>query len=250
MMNGDTDVRGGVAICIIGAMVWLAGCGTESGTGLLQVFWKVGGTTCESVQVTDVVIHVLGEGEDILSGTRAFDCESGAEGVLLEDVPTGTYTVAVEGLDQDGNAYYWGELSGVVVTGDVQTDVLPPINLELKKALVVVTWEFKNGKLCSSNGVSMVEVNAFDTTSNRVFFETYDCDPFDDPVIEQNKGILIDDLRGNEEIQFDLFGMDASEVRMFRGHGEVTTIPGGLPGGEPQDMTIILSECVEPSDCQ
>lgn len=235
---------------LMGTLVAVIGCGSPAGTGSLRIRWVVGGTTCESANVKEVLIHLMDGEVDINEGTRLYDCGLGAAGVLLEEVPTGTYTVVLEGIDPDGNAFYGGTYPDEVKVGSgVETEVLTAISLALKKALILLTWEFNNGKLCSVNGVSWVEVNAFDTTSNRVYDSKFGCDPFDDPEIAENGGILIEGLKGNEELTFTLFGLDSNEERIFRGTGIVETIPGGLAGSEPQELLVPLFVCAAPEDC-
>ncbi|NOZ02252.1 MAG: hypothetical protein GXP54_10235 [Deltaproteobacteria bacterium] len=238
------------AMLTVGLLSLSAGCGPDAGSGSLRVRWVIGGTTCESADVKDIAIHLLDGDVDILEASRTYGCGSGVEGVLIEGVPAGSYEVVLDGLDSDGNAYYSGTLPDrVEVPGDQET-VLPVISLELKKALILLTWKFTNGDLCTKNGVARVEVNVFDTTSNNVYRETFDCDPFkSDPKIAKDGGILIEGLRGNDDLSFDLFGLDSSDARIFRGKAVLKTIPGGLPGGEPQELLISLSQCVDPSDC-
>lgn len=237
---------------LTGLILFAMGCGSDGGvqTGSIRVHWVVGGTTCETIGVKDVDIHVLEEGFDVLEGSRTYDCGLGGEGVLIVDLPEGIYTVAIDGLDSDGNAFYEGTFAGEVnVVAGLETVLKPAINLQLKNALILLNWEFKNGKLCTTNGVYHVEVNAFDTTLNPVYQQTFKCDPFDDPILKADKGILIKDLRGNDDLTFDLFGVDDAKTRLFRGTSVIHTIPGGLDGSTPQDLVVALEQCVNPADC-
>ena len=227
-------------------------CGSDGGvrTGSIRVHWVVGGTTCETIGVKDVDIHILDDGFDILEGARTYACNLGGDGVLIVDIPEGVYSVEIEGIDSDGNAYYEGSFAGEAsVSEGLETDLQPAINLQLKNALILLNWEFRNGKLCTTNGVSHVEVNAFDTTLNPVYMKTFECDPFDDPVLTADKGILIEDLRGNDDLTFDLFGVDETQARLFRGTSVIHTTPGGLDGTTPQDLLVALEQCVVPADC-
>ena len=207
------------------------------------------------VSVTTAMTNGLAEPYDVVTdeANNAYISDSvynciirvdGASGVVLPEVPAGTYTIWVEGLDASGKSFYDGRREGVKVKGGEQTVVDPPVSLAMKKAALRLKWRFANGGLCSGNAVAEMDVSVFDTTSNVVFNDTTLCDP---PVTSDNPegGVLVTDLRGNEELSVAVYGLDAENKRIYVGKASVTTSPG-----ETTEVMVSLSECAETGPCQ
>ena len=222
----------------------LVACGSGDDLGLLKVHWVVGGSTCSGALLTEARVHVLDDDVDIITPAPTANCVDGASGVVLPEVPAGTYTIWVEGLDASGKSFYDGRREGVKVKGGEQTVGDPPVSLAMKKAALRLKWRFANGGLCSGNAVAEMDVSVFDTTSNVVFNDTTLCDP---PVTSDNPegGVLVTDLRGNEELSVAVYGLDAENKRIYVGKASVTTSPG-----ETTEVMVSLSECAETGPCQ
>jgi len=232
------------AILIVAACLVALACGSSEDLGILRVHWAVGGSTCSSALLTSARIHVLDGDTDVVTPVPTANCVDGTSGLLLSEIPAGSYTVWVEGLDSSNNSFYEGKREDVKVSGGKETVVDPPITLSMKKAALRLKWNFTNGGLCSGNAVAHMDVSVFDTTSNVVFSDTTLCDP---PVTDDNPkgGVLISDLRGNEPLSVAIYGLDADDTRIFMGKAEITTTPGATT-----DVTISLSECSESVLCQ
>lgn len=224
----------------------LASCGSE-GTedpGSIRVTWRFGGKTCADLGVVTVRASVRdSKGKDALEPTPTFPCSDGTVGVVIEDVPPGTYTLILEGMTAEGHPYYQGTRTGVRVESGKETTVSPTINLELKKSEVLLNWEFPSGTgFCNGNGVVQVEVSAFDSTSSTVYADVHPCilpaETYPD------NGVLISGLRGNEELTFLLYGLNKSAQRTHHGEKKVTTVPG-----ERSAVNVVLESCPGPDQC-
>jgi hypothetical protein len=220
---------------VMAACLPACGGGGDS-SGSLTVRWVVGGTSCDAAGVSTVKIHLLENDLDVLPPPDpTATCVVGTDGLTLAKVPTGTFTLKIEGLDAQGNAFYEGTRDAVKVYSDKLTTVDPPVTMSMKKAAVNLTWRFANGKMCPANGVSKVELGVFDQGSSEVLNLQFPC----------GDGLaLIEGLRGNDKLNFNLFGVDAQGKRSFKGKAEVTPEPG-----KTADLEIVLAPCFGPTEC-
>ncbi len=224
----------------------LASCGSEGveDPGSIRVTWRFGGKSCADLGVTTVRASVRdSKGGEVLDPLPTFPCTDGTAGVALEGVPPGTYTLVLDGITADGHPYYQGTRTGVRVESGKETTVSPAVNLELKKSEVLLNWEFPLGTgQCNGNQVVQVEVSVFDSTSSTVYESPHPCvlpaETYPD------LGVLIGDLRGNEELTFLLYGLNGQSQRTHHGEKTVTTVPG-----ERVAVNVLLEACPGPDQC-
>jgi hypothetical protein len=216
----------------------LAGCGPEAGAGSVRVFWVVAGSSCGEAGVASVRIHVEdGEGNTVVARPVTQSCSNGTEGAVVRDVPEGSWTVRVEGLDVEANAFLEGSRSGVAVESGRETAVTPAIQLSLIPSRVRLKWKFANGHLCNSNGVSTVEVNVIKGIEGTIVSKTWPCDP--EPVDDEG-GVILAGLPSHADLTFNLFGLTTSGVRKFKGAIKINSVPG-----ETQSLELDLISCSE-----
>lgn len=236
-------------IVLMGWLViaWVA-CGSEGAEepGSIRVTWRFGGKTCADLGVATVKASLHdSKGREVLDPAPTFPCTAGTAGDVLGNVPPGTYTLILDGITEEGKAYYQGKRDGVRVESGKETTVSPAVNLELKKSEALLNWEFplETGQ-CNGNQVVQVEVSVFDSTSSIVHSNIYPCvlpaDTYPD------LGVLIRDLRGNEDLTFLLYGFNNQNPAQRTHHGEKTlkTVPG-----ERTPVNVVLEPCPGPDQC-
>jgi len=225
----------------------LVGCGSEESAppGSLEVSWRFGGKQCSDLGVTTIRITLKNsKGVSVLDPAPTVPCSDGKATIV--DVPEGTYELVLEGLDDQGHAYYQGSRAGVTVESGKQTTVSPVINLELKKSEVLLNWEFPQGTgHCNGNQVTQVEVSVYDSSSSSVHEGTYPCllDAQNYPEL----GVLLAQLRGNEELTFILYALNnktPTPQRTHRGEKTIKTVPG-----ERTPVIVLLEPCPAPDQC-
>lgn len=239
----------GKRVCLAWACALLgwASCGPEDSKppGSISLQWRFGGKSCSDFGVVEVRVSVRKDKEDVLNPPPTFPCEHGASGVVLEDVPAGTYTLALEGLTATGRADYQGIRNGVRVESGKETVVSPPVNLELKKSEVLLNWEFLQGTgHCNGNRVQLVQVIVFDRAATPVYDAEHPCILPRETYPEL--GVLVKDVRGNEELTFLLYGLNYDTPPKHTHYGEtnVTTVPG-----ERSNVNVLLRPCTAPGQC-
>lgn len=240
-----TSRRIGVIGTVCAGLAW-ASCGSEGAEepGAIQVTWRLGGKSCADLGVETVRVSVRDSKEaEVLDPPPTFPCAEGQGEV--SDVPPGTYTLVLEGVTTDGHPYYQGTRTGVRVESGKTTTVSPTVNLELKKSEVLLNWEFPPGTgHCNGNQVVQVEVSVFDSKTSSVVEETYPCllpaETYPD------LGVLLPDLRGNEELTFFLHGLNNQSPPQQTHYGQktVTTVPG-----ERTPVNVLLEPCPGPGQC-
>jgi len=135
------------------------------GDGQVQVNWLVGSAGCDSAEVATVEVTIGTDTEDFACG----------DGTATLTVPSGSYDVALQGLDADGVARYAGD-GGVVDVYGGQTSTVPTVVMSALPATLTTIWYFKNSHLCAANGVSDVEINVFDAEDVLKGTATVACD--------------------------------------------------------------------------
>ncbi len=231
---------------VCAGIAWAA-CGSEGAEdpGAIQVTWRLGGKSCADLGVETVRVSVRDSKEaDVLDPPPTFPCAEGKGEV--SDVPPGTYTLVLEGVTTDGHPDYQGTRTGVRVESGKVTTVSPTVNLELKKSEVLLNWEFPQGTgHCNGNQVAQVEVSVYDSAASTVVPNAYH--PCLLPVeTYPDLGVLIPDLRGNEELTFFLYGLNNQSPPQQTHHGRktVTTVPG-----ERSSVNVMLEPCPGPDQC-
>lgn len=220
--------------------VLLALIGCETGSGSLLVHWEISGQSCASAEVEQVVIHLFSLGQDQVEPVSTA-CTNGDRGVLIQNIPAGTYDVTVEGIHKSGKARYEGTQAGVSIDAGGQTTTTK-IKLLARKASLRLWWVFENGKTCALNKVETVEVAAFDVGSPDIVYPPpgsnglFPCNPLGP---EYPEGIVtIEPLQGNRDLELSIFGRDPSGKRVVYDRPRVRTIPG-----EATDVEAVLRPC-------
>jgi len=233
----------GIGFVLALLSVGATGCGAEAGAGSVRVFWVVAGSTCSDAGVASVRIFVEdSEGTSVVSRPIVQSCANGLEGVVVRDVPAGSWTVRIEGLDVEARTFLEGTRGDVQVGSGRETKVSPAIQLSLISSRVRLVWKFENGDLCSTNGVDWVEVNVFKGLEGQIDSKTWTCEP---EVVHPDGGVILSDLPSNAELTFHVFGLTPTEVRTFKGAGKIQTVPGEL-----QTLKLDLIACSQDWSCQ
>ena len=158
-----SDVRLTLPVFLIACLL---GCQEERASGALYLTWKFGAFSCEQAAVTNVSAKVYNyDGYEAVVEASG-DCE--AEGLQVQDVPAGDYTLVLQGLNADGCA-----------THEVRRDVKVPegtVNRVDELALLrrhrdlTANWYFENRLDCLREWGSQVEIQV--VVGDR-FDETY-----------------------------------------------------------------------------
>lgn len=225
-----------------------ASCGSE-GTeepGSLRLTWRLGGKSCAELGVVTVRVFLRGaDGRDVLDTPPSFPCAEGMSGVVVEDVPAGTYLLVLEGLTTDGHPSYQGTRQGVRIERGKETVLSQAVNLELKKSEFLLNWEFPLGTgQCNGNQVVQVEAMLYDSVASQVYGDIHPC--VLPPESYPELGVLIANLRGNEEMTFILYGLNNKKPaqKTHRGEKTIKTVPG-----ERTPVNVVLEPCPGPDQC-
>lgn len=187
----------------------------EPSAGRVELSWQVGASSCEAAGVSEVEIH-LGD------TSESFPCAD-LEGVIT--VAPGIYDVEALGYDADGVARYGGRAAGVAVRdGDVTPG--PTILLSSLPAVISTAWYFDNGRLCSWNGVSILDITLFDLGDN---VEAHVQAPCDDG------GALVGQVEAGDYVLV-LLGLDDAGAASWRGEA-----PASVTRGESAVVEVPLA---------
>ena len=226
-------------------LLLVAACGgSEAGnqTNDLQIFWNVVGGRCVDAGVLNVQVELRDSGGDLYD-TNRFLCSNGR--ATFPQVPTGTYEVILIGLDRQNEATYKaGPKRHTVEASEEPSELLPPLDLEIRRATLVVTWSFTIGRPCSFSGVEEVEVSIWDTAIEqqvvRVVSEC-DLDLKEQPLLPDGTrpmGLVVSDLVPRP-VRVEAFALDSDGLRRAAGVlGEMSLNPG-----EVRNLDIELYPC-------
>ena len=156
----------------------LSGCFLDENvneTNDLRVYWQIQGGTCSTADISNVQIDIYDESETLFDTTLTL-C-SNTE-TLFRGLPVGVYSVRATGLNGDSVAIYESGLTEVTVdASDEVVELLPPLELGLKRATLEVSWVFESGKLCQFEGVDDIEISIWDQIEIQVLeTKTVSCD--------------------------------------------------------------------------
>ena len=144
-----------LAATLIATSFMACGEGPSVSRGALTATWDVLPSGCDVAGVESVEIALSGASER----TSIFDCEAGS--ATIDEIKTGTYDIALTGLDPDGKRTFIGHESDVLVHADINASVR--ITLVSAPGEVSTTWAFDNGRLCGTNGIETIQIRIFDT---------------------------------------------------------------------------------------
>jgi hypothetical protein len=243
-------------LAIILAMGMMYSCSSGSSFGSLNVNWLIAVGDCEESGVEVLNFRLLENGVDALVPFETAKCNRGIqgtkEGIKIEGIPAGTYTLVIEGLKavEDEKEKTTIELVGVsenVVITDRQLTSIPPVILTLKTATLRLSWKFSNGKMCGTNGISSVQASLIDDLGNEVMPPTvFACEL---PTAQDGRapGILITNLPAKEELTVFAYGLDLNGFARFFGETDFDTLPGTEAVAEV-DLNPIIEPDAEQDD--
>lgn len=235
-------------ILIVAVFFSILACGNDtSPPGKIKFTWEIGGAkSCQDVQIKIVECHLLQGNEEALVPPEQAACDKGLEGMLVEEVTPGTYTLLLKGINYQGKSTYSAQQDKVKVSSGKTTVIEKPLVLAMTPATAVLKWVFAEKGLCSTFGVQNVEVSVTDSTSNQIsgLQNPYPCDPL--PTKENPKGgILLNNLKPNENFSFVVWGLNVEGKRIYWGKKELLTEPGG-----EYEIVIELKKCEAPDVCK
>ncbi len=155
------------------ALAASAGCKGEDSPGSLVVTYRLGNDrSCADTGVQEIRV-VLDEEDGIEDGAPCVDGE-----VVLEGLPVGTYTVLVEGIDQNGVVIMDNidaSETKVKIAGDGKELMPSTIALTDSPAKLQVRWDF-GFTSCENVGIDAFEIEAFDEAgSDNLLTASLDC---------------------------------------------------------------------------
>ena len=234
-----------VLLPVILTMLGTVGCSDHLGAGALGVSWILGGPGCgEGVaEIATVRIRLLEDGYDVLQPPPTAACDQGFEGLDIVDVPSGRFTLLIEGLTTEGRPEFEGRVESVRIREDRKTQ-LAPVVLTLKPASLRLRWGFRNGMLCGSNGIQTIQATLIDDLGNEVLTPTpFPCElPL--AAMDTEGGILLTGLPARRTLSILLYGMNVEGVAVQFGYGEVDTAPG-----ETSSFSVLLDTCGVDTPC-
>lgn len=184
----------------------LGACGDDAADlppGNLALSWLVGTSNCAAVGVETVAVIV--DGSD--SVIQTYDCNE--EGALLTDLQAGAYTVRLRGEDSLGVERFGVTVQGVEVRSGGTTTV-PTVRLLPIPAVILVSWYFDNGRMCTQNDVDSVELILWDGVIPEVTLVA--------PCSDAESAIEIEQAGAYE---VEVAGRDADGLVTFRGQSDV-----------------------------
>jgi hypothetical protein len=216
-----------VLFALVGAN--MVGCGDETASlpaGSMQLSWLVGTGGCEASAVETVAVYLHRE---VAAGTdlRTFACSDGE--ALIDGLEPGIYTISIRGRDAAGVDRFGDEQDSLEVRSSGTTTV-PTFRLSALPARVVVSWYFENGRLCSFNEVSTIDIVLFED-EYEIYADTFGCDAGEAELL---------DIQADTYI-VDVVARDESGMALFSGQEEVT-----VDRGDQSIVEIVLAELATP----
>jgi|GEM_PF-3397284 len=213
------------------------------GKGALKIFWIQGGRQCDEAGIKDVAISLLKDGQEVLPNEIIEPCEKGSRGVVIRDITEGVYSVQLVGITHEDKPFFEGRRDNVVITKDDTFVIRPAINLEIKKAKVIVNWDFEQGTgYCVGNQVTDVDVFVFDGLGLLFFSQNAPC--LLSPDVLTAGGLTVGELPGLQTITVRVLGRGTNGDYTHVGQKREDLVPG-----EQKKITVLLDRCGEGLDC-
>ena len=216
---------------ILATATSFSGCGsTSEDPGVVQVEWRVEGTTCQKAGIETVRLNLFQDSELMVSQDGI--CSAGS--LTMPEVETGRYDLVLSGLDSDELAIYEATHPGLKVKeGTTPSTPGEDLVLRLKLGTVQMRWTLpSDNPLCGFNDVSQVEVNIAQASSMlNLFSGIFPCDPgstsndaLPAPLIDG--WIVISDILP-ADVEILLYGLDSDGERNFKGEESASISIGG-----------------------
>lgn len=142
----------------------------------LIVRWEMPPSDCEASGLDQVRVVLESVSERL---TRVVPCSP--QEATLEGLPSGAWTLVLEGLDAGGVVRSLSSRASVLLHPGLRDD-LPVQRLAPSPSQVDVSWSFANGLLCGSNNIKEVDVTIFDRFGHELARDAFPCD--------QGEGVL------------------------------------------------------------
>jgi hypothetical protein len=199
-------IRLALSTCMLATLVSTAGCKDDTETGSLTVEYQLGkaSNTCESESV-ETVQAMLGDGEY----EEDSPCDSD---VMFTDIPSGTYSLLVQAIDNDGFAV----MDNVDDEDTQQVEILGGSTREVEAQLAAaparmyIRWalfldDFQAD--CDEVTTKQFDVEVWDDADNMLLNDVIDCDA---PTDEDRGGQYIRipdpdrDIQGSAVVELDV----------------------------------------------
>jgi len=252
-----------LGILSIGMLVFVVACSESEPPepGQLRVEWRIGGKTCAQVGLEKVEVLAINSETKAAEGVVSENCTTYA--TIVDNLPSGTYYIKLNGYDASGRVIYEGaypDTSQPIESIEDQLLYIPPaqimsvptrINLAGKPGEIYLSWYFRNGRLCSTNGVYQVNVYGYDTMSNPVVESTFPCDPMtggyglvptglgndENPAIKSNGAVRVGGFPAGS-IDLLIEGIASDGQLKFMGNMKFA-----IEHGELKDIEVPLEDC-------
>ncbi len=235
---------------------FVLGCGGGSAyepTASLLVNWDIGGADCTDVGLAEVAITLSTADGEVDTVWAACQIRQ----YLFRAIPEGAYTVDIQAFPANSDvATHAGVVGNVTVragaenvacvAGSVAGGALAtcsPIHLEEKAVDYAVAWKFRNGELCSTNGVDRVEVYVWDEHNRNVDSQSCSCDLSSAELAPGVPSRCMDDgmhfllYAGNYTLSAQGWNLDAGSATFWADH-KVAVDHVASPGAK-----LILEDC-------
>lgn len=210
--------------------------------GSLLVNWTLGTVfSCDSLGLTKIEARAYTASTTVeADGTTSASCEGDTKSgslIIAELVPAG-YTVVVEGFDGDGVGIWMGEAPTRASVPDGAEGTSDLVQLQQKKALLVVDWLLAEGK-CNKAGVEDVEVQLL-APDGPIETKAANCDNvFSHPMSgEEDYGLFFEDIPPRNDGIILAYGMDADGNKIRRGQIDNVVLE---PGGDHREVVNMVA---------
>lgn len=222
-------------LAFLGAM---AGCDEDPVVmyGDLHVTYRVGSgsQTCEEAGIAFVSIDVL-QDEVTSVAEETISCDPDSQSFIFDDIVAGSYTVRVEGLNDESDLVYQGESNGTVDVVADQTNGPVDVVLDQLRPSVQLWVGFADVGGCERFEIVDVAVKLYENGASVVFDEVYPCaDRIEEALlIEDLSETSTYDLRvrgtndmGEHTYEYDQDGIDVSPGPPTEVSAELTSCDG------------------------
>lgn len=202
--------------------------------GDLIVAFRVGSgsQTCEDVGITDVRVYVnISATEELIDETVA--CDPANQTVTFNDVQAGTYTIRVEGLDDNNNPIYAGELAAPFTVVANQTNETGVVVLNQLRPAMEIFFGFEDVGGCDRFGVVDLVVVIYENGSSIIHDESYPC------ATQITSSLLIENLSATSQYDLRVRGTNDNGEYTYEYNRDAIAVAPGLP----TEVSAVLSPC-------
>jgi hypothetical protein len=207
---------------------------TSPQLGDVQVTYRIGSgsSTCEDVNIAFVRVYMM-TSETTSEMDETFACDPDRQTVTLQDVPAGSYTVRVEGLNSANAIIYTGTSTmEIEVEADSTNGPVSVVLNQLRPAMLIWTGFVDPGG-CSRAEVVDIVIRVYENGASLIYDETFECP------VRLDDGLLIEGLSETSSYDLRIRGTNSnSEYTYEYNENGVTVSPGA-----PTEISAQLVEC-------